>query len=578
MALHQSGQLHDAELIYREILKFDPSNVDANHLLGVIADQNNKPEEAIELISKALAGNPSYSEAHNNLGTVQLALHRLEEAAESFRQAIKTKANYAEAHYNLANVLLAQDNAEGALEFFQKALTIRPGYLNARLNMANVLKTLGRLDEAIAQYRHIIDVAPNLALAHNNLGAAFLAQRNLEGAGASFAQAIALDPQYVDAITNLGSVMRDMGHVEDAIRLHLQALGLQPQYAPAHNNLGNARLDELDYQGADECYNRALSLDPNDVDTHINLGFLNLLMGDFKNGWAHYAWRRRGKEPSLLPRNYPQPLWDGRDLSGKSIFIYPEQGIGDFIQCVRFVENLSRLGGDVTLEVPPSLTPLFDHYLPDLKCIVSGDAIPTFDCHASVMDLPGLLGVDLNALPGKSSYLTPPFDVRASWAKRLEGGKGLRVGLVWAGNPKHKNDRSRSMDPALLQPLSNIEGVALYSFQVGGDEHGVAKIGADRVVDLRADLTDYGQTAAALSCMDVLVSVDTSVAHLGGALGLPTWILLASVTDWRWLLDRSDSPWYPSVRLYRQKEKGAWAGVIDEITQDLRQMVKECGL
>lgn len=575
VALHQSGQLQDAEPIYRQILQYDPANVDANHLLGLVAYQSNRSEEAVELISKALVVNPTYGEAHNNLGTVQLALHRIEDAAHSFHQAIKTKAHYAEAHFNLANVLTAQRNFDGAIQSFQRALDINPGYAEARLNLANILKTVGRLDEAVALYRQVLETNPTLAQAHNNLGAAFLELLRLEDAAASFAQAIALDPRYVEAISNLGTVMRGLGQVEEAVRLHLQALSIQPQYADAHNNLGNAYLDEMEYQSAGECYRKALSIDANHVDAHINLGFLSLLMGDFKNGWAHNAWRRRGKELSLWPRNYPQPLWDGGNLNGRSIFIYPEQGVGDFIQCARFVENVIRLGGDVTLEVPRSLVPLFDHFLPDLKLIVSGDAIPEFDCHASVMDLPGLLGIDLNALPGKTSYITPSPDAQAIWQKRLADGQGLRVGLVWAGNPKHKNDRARSMDPALLQPLTHVEGVTLYSFQVGGDENGLAKIGADQVVDLKADLTDYGQTAAALSCMDVLVTVDTSVAHLGGAMGLPTWILVPTIVDWRWLLDREDSPWYPSVRLYRQKAKGDWAGVVDTIVQDLLKRLKE---
>lgn len=574
VALHQSGQLQDAERIYRQILEFDPSHVDANHLLGLVAHQTNKSEEAVELITKALAVNPTYGEAHNNLGTVQLALQRFEDAADSFRQAIKHKANYAEAHFNLANVMTAQRNFVGAAQAFQKALDINPDYLQARLNLANILKTLGRLDEAVTLYRLVIETAPNLAQAHNNLGAALLEQRNYSDAAASFSQAVSLEPQYFEAISNLGCVKRDLGQTQDAVKLHLQALAINPQYADAHNNLGNARLDEMDYQGAAECYKRALSIDPNHVDAHINLGFLNLLLGDFKAGWAHNAWRRRGRELLLSARTYTQPLWDGGDLNGQSIFIYPEQGIGDFIQCARFVQNLIDLGGDVTLEIPSSLMPVFDRFIPGLKCIVSGQAVPDFDCHASVMDLPGLLSVELNDLPGKTSYLSPPADAQASWAQRFEGDTNLRVGLVWAGNPKHKNDRARSMDPALLQPLTEVAGVSLYSFQVGGAENGVAEIGADKVVDLKPYLSDYGQTAAALAGMDVLVSVDTSVAHLGGALGLPTWIMLPTTLDWRWMLAREDSPWYPSVKLYRQKAKGDWAGVVEVIVEDLRELLK----
>ena len=354
---------------------------------------------------------------------------------------------------------------------------------------------------------------------------------------------------------------------------------MAPDLVEAHINLGNARKSQRRVDDAAEAYRRALSLDPANREAHWNFAQVLLLMGRLREGWAEYAWRTKCEEFRAVNWNFKQPLWDGSDLGGRTVLLYTEQGFGDTIQFLRYLPMVAAQGtdkgGDVILHCPPPLTRLF-------KAAPAADGIQLvtkigdtpFDLQAPLHGLPGLFATTLDTIPADVPYLRPPGNTPPA----LETSGGFKVGLVWAGNSKHKNDANRSVGFERFQPLLDIKGVDFYSLQVGERSRDIGAPGLSgldgKIFDLGKDLGDFADTAAAVGQLDLVITVDTSVAHLAGALGTPVWTLLPWVPDWRWLLDRDDSPWYPTMRLFRQPAAGDWDAVIDEVGAALRDQVE----
>ncbi len=345
-----------------------------------------------------------------------------------------------------------------------------------------------------------------------------------------------------------------------------RALALAPDLVEAHINLGNARKSQRKVDEAAEAYTRALSLDPANPEAHWNFAQVLLLMGRLGEGWAEYAWRTKCEEFSAVNWNFKQPLWDGSDLDGRTVLLYAEQGFGDTIQFLRYLPMVAAQGGDVILQCPPQLTRLFEAApaAADIQLVTKIGDIP-FDLQAPLHGLPGLFATTLDTIPADVPYLRPPGDTPPA----LDSSGGLKVGLVWAGNPKHKNDANRSVGFERFQPLLDMEGIDLYSLQVGergGDNN--------KLTDLGKDLGDFADTAAAIGQLDLVITVDTSVAHLAGALGKPVRTLLPWLPDWRWQRDRDDTPWYPTMRLFRQPAAGDWDAVIGEVGAALRDQAE----
>ena len=503
--VHQAGQLPEAEAIYRQVLDVEPDHADANHLLGVIADQAGRHEIAVLLISKAIKKNPIDAAYHCNLGNALHEQGRLDEAIASYRKALAIKPDYAEAHSNLGNALHEQ----------------------------------GRLDDAVASCRKALGIKPDLAGAHSNLGNAFTDLGRLDDAVASYHKALALKPDFPEVHSNLGTALKKLGRFEDAAASYHKALAIEPDFPEAHENLGRLRL----------------------------------MMGSFQDGWEDYAWRWRVKDSPLHPHDYEKPFWGGSDLEGQTIFIYPEQGLGDVVQFVRYLPLVAARGGRVVFEVPPHLVRLFQGIDGADTLLRGGEPLPPFDFHAPLLDLPRLLNTSLETIPSHDFYLKAAPELEEAWASRLGPWEEFRVGIAWAGNPNHKNDRNRSMEPSLLQPLTEIPGVSVYSLQVGRNGEAV-RLFSDNITDLAPFLTDFAETAAVMSNLDLVVSVDTSVVHVAGALGRPVWTLLPFIPDWRWLLERDDSPWYPTMRLFRQEKRGDWKGVIERVSQALTDQLE----
>jgi Flp pilus assembly protein TadD len=467
-------------------------------------------------------------------------------------------------------VALAQagrpQEAVGALE---GALRLKPDYPEACYNLGNVLRELGRRDEAIERFRQAVSQRPCYAEALNNLGLALSESGRPGEAAVLLRQAARLRPQ-MEAHNNLGLALADLGRFGGAEGCYERALALDGGYAEAHVNLGSCFKERGRSEEAVACYEQALRLDPTSASARYNRALALLQQGDYERGWPEYEWRWRRPQ---TPRPFEQPRWDGSPLEGRTILLWCEQGLGDTIQFIRYASLVKAKGGTVVLECPPRLVPLLSTCAGVDRLMAEGEALPGFDVQTPLLSLPGLLGTTFESVPAEVPYLHPEPQRVERWRKRLEGVQGYRVGVVWQGNPKFQWDRWRSVPLEEFAPLAGVEGVRLVSLQQG---HGAEQVRAlhDRfpVEDLGEKLDVEGaflDTAAVMRCLDLVVSADTAAAHLAGALGVPAWVPLAKVADWRWGRGRAGTPWYPATRLFRQRRLGEWRPVFRRMAENL---------
>jgi ADP-heptose:LPS heptosyltransferase len=379
-------------------------------------------------------------------------------------------------------------------------------------------------------------------------------------------KAIAHQPRFPEALNNLAVLLRNAGQTQEAEVLFRKALSIRPEYAAAWNNLANLCVELSRIEEAARCYTKAVAIDPNYAEAHTNRALLSLLQGSFEEGWQEYEWR--WKQPGAGARTRIRPEWDGSAIAGKTILLHAEQGAGDTIQFIRYARLLHRQGANILLHCQESLKSLLEG-MPELTRVFSGPtAAPEFDVHAPLMSLPRLFGTTLESIPAETPYLRPlPGSIIP---EALASATGFRVGLVWSGNPNHRNDRNRSVGLRWFSELSGVEGAQFFSLQVGRTPAEADCLRARGIIDLAPHLSDYAATAACLEQLDLLITVDTSVAHLAGALGRPVWMLLPACNDWRWLEQREDTPWYPSMRLFRQEQLRNWRPSIRRIAADLQ--------
>jgi len=431
----------------------------------------------------------------------------------------------------------------------------------------------GRLTEAVACYRLAVGLMPDWAELANNLGVALEAQGRLEQAASEYSRALRLKPEYAEAHFNLGNALRGLGRLSEAVASYERALELKPDHVETHCNLGSALQDLGRLDRAMACYERALALKPDAGNPQFNRALLQLLRGDFAAGWRNFEGRWRTRK---APRGFPQPLWRGEPLRGARILLHAEQGLGDTLQFLRYVPLVQQAGGTVVLDVSARLRRLAGQ-LPGLSAVVaSGEPLPPFDWQCPLMSLPLALGAD-GAIPAETPYLLVPEQaLKAAETLSWPSGKP-RVGLAWAGNPTHAKDRFRSMALGLLAPLFGVEGVRFFSLQMGPAAAERAAY-ADRLTDLAPATSDMADTAAQMTHLDLVITVDTAVAHLAGALGRPAWVLLSCAADWRWQLRRCDSPWYPTVRLFRQPGLGEWEPVVEAVRRALSERAAQLSM
>ncbi|MBX3515948.1 MAG: tetratricopeptide repeat protein [Rhodospirillales bacterium] len=432
----------------------------------------------------------------------------------------------------------------------------------------------GRLEDAARIYQAVLKAHPRNADALHLLG--LVAHQKGQHARARTLLARALKERPGDArfLNVLAGVLRAEGRLEEAAAQLRQALARSPHDATVLTNLGLVLQDLGDSTAALAAYDQALTHEPDQPEARANRAILLLQQGRFEDGWREYKWRWRVPGFTTPARSFAAPAWDGAPLAERTLFVHAEQGLGSAIQFVRYVPLVAAEGGRVVLECQPPLRRLFEGALaspngPAAQLIVKGDALPAFDVHAPLMSLPHLLGTTFATIPAEVPYLTAPADACARWAERLASAPRPRVGLTWAGNRNHPNDRNRSLAADALAPLVRAGAASFFSLQVGQAE-GVAAFPAGTVTDLAPALTDFAETAAVISGLDLVISVDTAVAHLAGALAKSCWLLLPEPAEWRWLERREDSPWYPTFRLFRQRARGDWVDVVARVTAALK--------
>lgn len=610
-AAHRDGRLVDAERDYRAAIEADPVHTDALHLLGVLRHQQGRHEEAADLVSRAVALRPDDAALQLNLGNALKALGRLDGAIERFRNALTLAPEFPLAHYNLGNAYAQAGRHEDAVDAFEKALRLQPNDASTFNNLGNALHALGRSDEAIAAFSRALALRPGHAGAHNNLGMAFAALARPDDAVAQFRAALAAEPRYVAAHFNLGNTLDAVGRHDEAVEAFAAALALQPAFPPALLGLGNAlaalgrhaeaiarfeRAVGLDpqlalawlglgnahhalgaHQAALRAFDQALRLRPDLASAHLNRALTLLTLGDFGRGLPAYESRfavaaaatATGRLAAAPPEPPVPPRWRGEPIADKTLWIEAEQGFGDTLQFLRFVPLACERAGRIVLTVQRELAPLVEPLAQTWRVTltVAGEARPQADLHCPLLSLPLALGTRLDALPSSRRYLEAPAAYRRRWRGSLGGHAKVKIGLAWSGRIQaHEN---RALPVTLLAPLFALAGIDWLVLQPNlSDDDKLALDTAARSASIhRLDtrIRDFADTAAIIDKLDAVVSIDTSIAHLAGALGKPLWLMLPFAADWRWFTNTDRSPWYPSARLVRQPAPGQWQSVVEQV-------------
>jgi Tfp pilus assembly protein PilF len=503
------------------------------------------------------------------------ALHqrgKLADAERAYRAVLKRQPNNFDALQQLGLIAILTQRIEPGVELLKKAIRLNGKVASVHNNLGNALLGLKRLEEAVASYDRAIALKPDYALAYYNRGDALLGLKRPEEAVASYDWAIALKPDFAEAHSNRGNALRDLNRLEEAeeaVASYHRAIALKPDFADAYSNRGNALLDLRRPEEAVASYDRAIALKPDYADAYYNQSLSFLKMGQYEQGWRQYEWRKRTKEP-IASRSFPQPAWLGeQDIFTKTLFLWWEQGFGDTIQFCRYAKLVEARGARVIMEVQRPLYRLLRQLSSHMQLILPGEKPGAFDYHCPMLSLPLAFRTTAETIPSAARYLSADEKLVAEWSSRLMPKTKPRIGLIWSGGTAHKNDRSRSIDLAMCLPLLNHDA---HWVSLQKEIREKDRTALQQVVGLHFfgdDLEDFSDTAALVSLMDLIITVDTSVAHLAAAMGKSVWILLPYNSDWRWLLDRDDSPWYPTVRLFRQERIGDWAGVIREVNQFL---------
>jgi len=539
VTLHRQGQLRDAEKIYTRVLKAAPDNFDALNLLGGVKLQQGHFGEAERLFRAAVKANPGAPQAWSHLGQ---ALHAQKRAAE-------------------------------ALECLDEAHALAPDDFDILNQHANVLLSLGRPQDALAEFKGVLGRTPQNVEARINCGLAQAALGAAEMALGEFDTALALAPGHPVAQYNRGVALIELGRYAEAVAANEAALAIAPEHVNAWLNRGKALAQLARFDEAVASYGKAIALRKDFSDAHFNRALALLTLGDYRAGFAEYEWRwrRTGMAPQ---KSRGRPLWLGDyPLARKTILLHAEQGLGDTIQFARYVPLLAAQGAKIVLEVQTELKPLLSR-LSGATVIARDEELPPFDVHCPVGSLPLVFHSELSSVPAQIPFLSADETNLAKWSARLGGLARPRIALAWSGNPDHDNDRNRSIAFATLAPLFSETPASFVSIQREVRSADEALLAAEtRVTHVGGELEDFSDTAAALALCDLVITVDTAVAHLAGAMGRPVWVLVPFAPDWRWTLQGETTPWYPTARLFRQTALGDWDGVIARVAAALKRLI-----
>jgi tetratricopeptide (TPR) repeat protein len=565
-ALLALGRPNEALGSYERALRARPDYAEALCNRGAALAALGRNEEAIASYDRVLAKQPTHVEALSNRGNALKALGRFDDALESYDRALAARPDDAQAHFNRGVTLHELKRFDLALASYDRVLAMRPDHTEALSNRGDALRQLGRLEEALASYDRALAVRPKFAEALSNRGNVLRAMRRFDDALASYDAALRLRPDYPEAWSNRAATLQALDRLDEALASCDRALTLRPDFIEALNNRASVLQELQRFDEALAFYDDIAAIAPDYAEAQMNRALLLLLTGDFARGCPAYEWRR--KLPSFAKRDFAQPEWVGQDIAGQRLLLHAEQGFGDTIQFVRYAALAAKRGADVIVEVQPQLTPLLGGLF-GVEVIAAGHGeLPPFDLHCPLLSLPHLFATTPATIPGGVPYVAAPVDRIEAWASRLPG--GMRVGLAWSGHRDNVRDHERSIPFARLAPLFDIPGTRFVSLQKdirASDAEDFRRCG--RAVDLSAGLRDFADTAAVIAQLDLVISVDTSVAHLAGAIGKPFWLLLPRVPDFRWQLGRTTSPWYPTARLFRKNQTDTWDTVIAGVAAEL---------
>jgi tetratricopeptide (TPR) repeat protein len=598
---YQEGKLKEAENVLVGIVNLDPDNASALHFLGVIHYHLKNYKSAEKYIEKSLYLNPNEAFAYFNLANIFREEQRLDEAIDNYKKALQIDPDLSDAYYNLGIIFEKKRQIDEAITCYEKTIQIAPYDADAYNNLGLVLQKKGRIDDAIAYFEKALKIKPDYARTYNNLGIALHEKKQFDEAINNYKVAIQLDPYLADAYNNLGNslkekglldeaatcykktlqtnpdradayynlgiVLNEKGSVDEAIENYRKAIQLNPDYIDAYINLGIAFKENGQLDNAINCFKEALRANPNDAVTHWNFSLVLLLSGNFEEGWKEYEWRLKVNDfhhPDLH-----RPLWSGSDIAGRTILLHAEQGFGDTIQFIRYAHLVAQRGAKIVIRCQKELLALLKNIESADKFIDYDQQPPDFDLYCHLLSLPLIFGTTPESIPVKIPYVKVDRILIRKWKNKIQDDNSdLKVGLVWAGREQ------RYFKLELFLPLFQIKDISFYSLQKGEASIQVKNhLNNLKIKDFTGDIYDFADTAAIIQNIDLVISVDTAVAHLAGALGKSVWVLIPFAPDWRWMLNREDSPWYPTMRLFRQSSSGDWESVIAKVKDELQKLL-----
>jgi tetratricopeptide (TPR) repeat protein len=604
-SLYRAGRLPEAETALRQAAQLEPGNGEAWWLLGVVSRALGRVSDAETAYRNALRMLPNTPELHVCLGNVYTDLRRFPEAAEAYEHALRLRRDCVEAYNGLGALYRAQERFEEAEQCFRDAVRLKPDFALGYSNLGETLAARGKHEDAIKQYEQALARDPKEVSALTNMGVAYSSLKKFDEAVSCHRKALAIQPDFSRAVINLGSALLLQGNRDEAERVCREAIRLTPNEPKAHFNLGTSLLEADAFLEAEASFRTAIRLDPTYLQPRRSLAILKrslglpheavtlfdealklspddptcrmarsmlyLGLGRFQEGWAEYEWRWKCNPHDV---KFPEPAWDGFPLEGKTILLFAEQGLGDTIQFARYAKLVRARGARVILQCQPELVPLLGSCEGIDQLVSRQVQPPPRDCHAMLLSVPGILGTDSRNIPADIPYLTASPELVERWRAELASLQGLKVGIAWQGNKSHPSDRYRSVELKQFEPLARVPGVSFVSLQKGaGTEQLAAWEGQTPILDLGErldkDSGPFMDTAAVLRNLDLVITVDTALAHLAGALGVPVWVAVCADPDWRWQHGREDSPWYPTMRLFRQKRLRGWDDVFARMARVL---------
>ena len=575
--LQREGKLLEAETLLKRILRTVPDSAVVLRCMGMVMFQQGRADEAETFMRRAIAIKDDYAEALNDLGCILAQTKRGGEALTVFAEALELQGDYAEVWFNMAGVQSQQNDFDGAIASYLRAVEFQPNRPAFQNTLGCAYARIEKNDQAVECFRKAIQLDPKILDAYRNLGKMLEKQRKLPEAVSVYQRMIELTPKDPRAHSRLGCALNSLGKYDQAMAKFRQSVAIDPKFAQAHNNIGVVLTNIGKYAEALPHYAKAMELDPKLSNAQLNWGLAMLREGKLEKGWDNFEWRSETPAGKKIKKNrqFDQPRWDGGPLDGKRIFIYWEQGFGDTIHFCRYLPLVAQRGGQVIFECQQSLVGLMKGLDGGAEIIDPQADEPIFDVHCPLLSLPRAFGTTSETIPVDLPYIFPRSADVADWRQRLGVREGLRVGIVWAGTPNTPTDRRRSLPASMFAPLMEIQGTNFYSLQIAERTEELSELDADKIVDLASGIIDFSDTAAAISQLDLVIAVDTAVVHLAGAMGKEVWTLLPFLADWRWQIDRTDSPWYSTMRLFRQEAPEKWDGVLASVGEALREKVAQ---